>query len=47
MAVYRVIEAGITVNRIEWDGAAPYDPGPGRQLAREDPDRGPSTQNPE
>lgn len=36
MAVYRVIENGETVNRIEWDGVTPYDPGEGRSLAPED-----------
>ncbi|WP_019370423.1 hypothetical protein ACNFJ7_09850 [Sphingomonas sp. HT-1] len=47
MAVYRVIEADVVVNRIEWDGETPYDPGPGRQLAREDPDSVPPPQDPE
>lgn len=32
MAIYRVIEAGAVVNRIEWDGVTPYDPGAGRSL---------------
>lgn len=35
MAVYRVIEAGVVVNRIEWDGVSPYDPGEGRSLEEE------------
>jgi len=35
MAVYLVIENGETVNRIEWDGETPYDPGEGRELVPE------------
>lgn len=35
MAVYRVVEAGAVVNRIEWDGVSPYDPGDGRTLEPE------------
>ncbi len=35
MAVYRVIEAGAVVNRIEWDGTSPYDPGENRTLEAE------------
>lgn len=35
MAVYLVIENDVTVNRIEWDGETPYDPGEGRELVPE------------
>lgn len=35
MAVYQVIENGETINRIEWDGVTPYDPGEGRELTLE------------
>jgi hypothetical protein len=35
MAVYRVIEAGVVINRIEWDGTSPYDPGENRTLEAE------------
>ncbi len=35
MAVYRVIEAGVVINRIEWDGVSPYDPGENRTLQAE------------
>ena len=35
MAVYLVIENGETMNRIEWDGETPYDPGEGRELVAE------------
>ncbi len=37
MAVYLVREAGVVINRIEWDGTTPYDPGAGRTLAPEVP----------
>ncbi|MET0310357.1 MAG: hypothetical protein ABW023_16750 [Sphingomonas sp.] len=36
MAVYLVIENGVAVNRIEWDGETPYDPGEGRELLPEE-----------
>jgi hypothetical protein len=35
MAVYRVIEADVVINRIEWDGVSPYDPGEGRTVEAE------------
>ncbi len=38
MAVYLVREAGSIINRIEWDGTTPYDPGEGRTLTPESPD---------
>ncbi|WP_294056076.1 hypothetical protein [Sphingomonas sp.] len=36
MAVYRVVQDGDVVNRIEWDGVTPYDPGEGLVLEVED-----------
>lgn len=44
MAVYLVIENGETVNRIEWDGETPYDPGEGRVLAPETAAEAPAAQ---
>jgi hypothetical protein len=38
MAIYLVIEDGEVVNRIEWDGVTPYEPGEGQELVPEAPD---------
>ncbi|WP_157084822.1 hypothetical protein [Sphingomonas pituitosa] len=35
MAVYLVRQEGAVINRIEWDGVTPYDPGEGRTLEPE------------